>query len=197
MRKRTGEGEAPDCSVPICISTKILITHQKAAWWFSQVFFMEISNCKRSFEGMDVCSVLVAQGSLIIKISSNNVGTYLLIVQGNKSELKQHLKDWTVSKWEAGKWSCPVGIFALTQYFLWQRCFWKWDLMLHLLNTVYISEVGILLERCRCINGERRMHLGNKLHLPKYLRKTLLGSVFNTLTFYFLTIPSFSGDTFS
>lgn len=145
----------------MCISIEVLITHQKAAWWFSKVYFLEIPNCKRSFEGTDVCSVLVAQGSLIMKISSNNVDTYLLIVQGNKSEVKQHSEDWTVSKWEAGKWSCPVGIFALTPCFLWQRCFWKWELMLHLLNTASISEVGILLERCSCINGGRKMHLGN------------------------------------
>lgn len=44
--------------------------------------------------------------------------------------------------------------------------------------------------------GEGKCTWVIKLHLPKCLRKTLLGNaVFNTL--YFLTITSFSGDTFS
>lgn len=53
-----------------------------------------------------------------MKIPSDHVDTYFLIVQGSKSEVKQHSKYATVSKWEAGKWSCPVGIFALTKMVL-------------------------------------------------------------------------------
>lgn len=46
--------------------------------------------------------------------------------------------------------------------------------------------------------GEGKCTWVIKLHLPKCLRKTLLGNaVFITLKFYFLTITSFSGDTFT
>lgn len=53
---------------------------------FLRYFSIVSSNCKRrSFEGMDVGSVLAAQGGLLIlKLSSNNADTCLLILKWDK-----------------------------------------------------------------------------------------------------------------